>query len=135
MATNSASRRRFRRVIAMILLYEWEVIVGFDAAEHIGPCGVTDSEPEARKRLTQALLAAPTGAKARGRITIVVLRFDRPEGDYERGRRVALANREARGPIRWTAADQVPPAPPAPSACSAPGSRGSSAPPLTACCR
>jgi hypothetical protein len=89
-------------MIAMTLLYEWEVIAGFGAAEHIGPCGVTDTENLARRRLTQALMAAPLGVSVRGRITIVVLRLDRPEGGYERGRRVALAKRDGRGPIRFT---------------------------------
>lgn len=103
-------------MITVILLYEWEVIVGDDSTEHIGPCGVTDSEAEARKRLTQALQAAPADTSVCGRITVVLLRFDRPEGGYERGRRVALATREeTAGPIHWKSARPLPLAPPSPS--------------------
>jgi hypothetical protein len=88
-------------IAMMTLLYEWEVIAGIGTNEHIGPCGVTDSEAEARRRLTQALEAVPVETSVRGRITIVVLRLDRPEHGYERGRRVAMARRDPRGPVRW----------------------------------
>ncbi len=88
---------------AMTLLYEWEIIAGLGASERIGPCGVTDSESQARKLLGHALMAAPRGISVQGRITVVVLRLDRAERGYERGRRVALARRGVVGPIRWIA--------------------------------
>jgi len=78
-------------------LYEWEVRLV--SGNWLSSCGVTDAPLRARRRMLDAVGAAPAGETARGSVTVIELAL--PHDYYKFLQTLILVERGPDGAIRW----------------------------------
>jgi hypothetical protein len=78
-------------------LYEWEVRLV--SRNRLSSCGVTDAPLRARRRMLDAVAAAPVGEAVRDAVTVVELAL--PHDYYEFFQTLMLVERGSGGAICW----------------------------------
>jgi hypothetical protein len=85
--------------LTMRRLYEWEVRLG--DSQRLSSCGVTDKPLRARRRMLDAIGAAPADEVAHGSVTATELAL--PHDYYDYFQTLALVERDVNGTVRCLA--------------------------------